>query len=155
MTVHGSVFSVVGQAVVAALGPLLPGWSVVYEPPRSEEAMVKSGAFRFVYVDPEGDSTIEPNALRGWRETCPVTVVVHRLAPRSQSTMAEVDDDVASALGVLLEWLNVSRRQPAPDGWDSLELNLGEVTRQGGYLEGIAGPGRRVSVTVVATATRC
>lgn len=153
---HGSVFSAAGQAVLALLSARLPEWRVNYEMPRNEAELAESGAMRAVWLDPEGESDIQPDTTRGWRETCPVTVVFHRIAPRTQLSQGQVDDDVAEAFGELLDMISPpGHRLTPPDGWDSLELRLGAVRRTGGYLEGVAGLGRRLEVTVEARAARC
>lgn len=154
---HGSVFSSAGQTLTAALAGLLPGWAVLYQPPLNESEMMGADGCQVVYIDPAGDSEIEPLALRGWRETCPLVVVFHLLDRRGQFTQAQVDDTVAEAVGALLDWVTANHRPAGatPDGWDSVEFRVSGLTRQGGYLENIAGTGRRVEVTVIATASRC
>lgn len=152
---HGSVFSSAGQQVMAGLAARLPGWRVDYQPPRNEAELVESGAMKVVYLDPSGDSSIEPLTTRGWQEICPLVVVFHRLAPRTQLTQAGVDDEVAEAFGELLDMVSSQPALTPPDGWDSLNVRFGGMSRSGGFLEQIAGIGRRLEAVVEARASRC
>ena len=152
---HGSVFSSAGQQLMAGIGQLLPGWRVNYQPPLNEAELAEAGELRAVYLGPLGDSTFEPLGMQGFTEFCPLTVVFHWIAPRSGLSQAEVDDGVAEAFGVLLDWVVANRRGAAPDGWDGLEFRFTGMSRDGGYREASAGRGRRLEATVEARGLRC
>lgn len=152
---HGSVFSSAGQQLMAGLAQLLPGWRVNYQPPLNEAELAEQGELRAVYLEPLGDSTIEPFGMQGFTEFCPLTVVFHWLATRTQLTQAQIDDEVSEAFGVLLDWVTANHRGVPPGGWDSLDFRFTGMSRSGGYLEGIAGRGRRLEATVEARGSRC
>lgn len=152
---HGSVFSSAGQQLMTGLASRLPDWRVNYQPPLNEAELAEQGELRAVYLEPAGDSTFEPLGMRGWQEFCPLTVVFHWLATRTQLTQAQVDDGAAVAFGALLDWLVANRRGVPPAGWDSLEFRFVGMSRSGGYLEGIAGRGRRLEAAVEARGARC
>lgn len=152
---QGSVFSSAGQQLMAGLAALLPGWRVNYQPPLNEAELAEQGELRAVYLDPVGDSTFEPLGMQGFTEFCPLTVVFHWLAARTPRPQEEVDDGASEAFGVLLDWVVANRRGVAPDGWDSLDFRFVSMSRSGGYLEGVAGRGRRLEVVVEARGSRC
>lgn len=156
---HGSVFAAVGQGVIAALADRLPTWRVTYEGPRSEAEMVDetTGELRFVAVDPEGDSSFTITALpRKYSEECTVTVVFERVIPRTDESWAVADDEIAEAFGELLDLLSEGPVPGVvPDGWQRVDVTLTGTRREGGFLPGQAGIGRRLRVDLTASASRC
>lgn len=155
----GSVFSAAGQLVTSVLAVALPDWVVRYEFTRSElDLVTESGEMRVVYVDGTGESTFERTSLgrQGLREVCTLTFVFHRIVPRAEEVTAEVDDEVAAAAGALVDLMCVDNPTwSVPDGWDSIRFQPDSTTRTGAYLQAVDGLGRRLALTLSATAERC
>lgn len=155
---HGSVFSAAGQVLIGVAELVLPDWVVRYEFPRSpKEAVTELGEPKLVWIGPVGSSTFERATLgrHGRREVCAVTLIFHREYPRRDLALAEVDDEVAVAFGAVLEALSVEPTWSPPDGWGTLEFEVSETNREGGFLPSVAGVVRRLEVTFSVSAYQC
>ena len=161
----GLSYAASGAALIDLLGPLLPRWNVRYgEPALAEDVMNEVGEYRAVWVGVDGDSDFTVLTVgvggrgTGYEESTSVAVVFQLIVNADEdASQFDADVEVNDAVGALVD-LVASNPKPSaalPSGWDSVEFELGSVSRTGGFTEDRRGLGRRVEVSLNVTARRC
>ena len=161
----GLAYTAAGAALVDLLAPLLPRWNVRYgEPALAEDVMNEVGEYRAVWVGVEGDSdftvlTVGVGAAgTGYEESTSLTVIFQLIVNADEdASQYDADVEVNEAVGELVDLVAETPKPSSalPDGWDTVEFELGSAPRTGGFTEDRRGLGRRVEVSLNVTARRC